>query len=107
MCDELRQSFALFPRRSEPWIWISKPAESRIKKFVCRRGVPTGALAVKGPAENKLGRAGTRVRYRSEPMVDEGGLADPSPGHDGYHIYLWIRPGRIKESEVLSSTEHF
>ena len=26
MCDELRQSFALLPRRSEPWIWIAKPS---------------------------------------------------------------------------------
>src|SRR5580693_6739229 len=107
MRDELGQSFTLLPRRSKPGIWISKPAESRIKKFICRRSVATGALAVKGPAENELGRAVTLGRYPSEPMVDEGGLPDPGPGHDGYDIDLWIRPGRIEESEVLFSTKHF
>src|SRR5215469_9850654 len=34
MRDELRESLALLPRRSEPWIWISKPTEGRIKKFI-------------------------------------------------------------------------
>src|SRR5580704_15174798 len=34
MRDELRQSFALLPRRSEPWIWIAKPSQSRIKEFI-------------------------------------------------------------------------
>src|SRR5271166_684914 len=107
MRDKPRQSFAFLPRRSEPWIWISKPAESRIKKFICRRSVPTGALSIKGPAENELGRTVAFGRYPSEPMVDERGLPDPSPGHDGYDIYMWVRPGRIEESEVLSSTKHF
>ena len=36
MRDELRESLALFPGRSKPWIWISKPVESRIKKFISR-----------------------------------------------------------------------
>ena len=35
MRDELRQSFAFLPRRSEPWIWVAKPTESRIKKLIC------------------------------------------------------------------------
>ena len=35
MRDELRESFALFPRGSELRIWISKPTESRVKKFMC------------------------------------------------------------------------
>ena len=33
MRDELRKSLALLPGRSDPWIWICKPVESRIKKF--------------------------------------------------------------------------
>ena len=42
MGDELRQSFALFPRRSETRIWICKPSESRITvefRGRCRRGI--------------------------------------------------------------------
>jgi hypothetical protein len=34
MRDELGQSFALLPRRSEPRIWVAKPSESGIKKFI-------------------------------------------------------------------------
>ena len=33
--DELRESFSFLPGRSEPWIWITKPAESSVKKFIC------------------------------------------------------------------------
>jgi hypothetical protein len=35
MRDELRQSFALLPGGSEPRIWVAKPRESGIKKFIC------------------------------------------------------------------------
>ena len=65
-----------------PWIWISKPVESRIEKFVCRRSVPTGALSVEGPTKNELRRTITLSSHPSEPMVKERGLADPSPGND-------------------------
>jgi hypothetical protein len=34
MGDELRESFALLPRRANLWIWIAKPNESSLKKFV-------------------------------------------------------------------------
>src|SRR5271166_5883527 len=34
MCDELGQPFALLPGGSEPRIWIPKPSESRVKKFI-------------------------------------------------------------------------
>src|SRR5215468_11166771 len=34
MRDELRESLALLPRRSNPWIWISKPTEGHVKKFI-------------------------------------------------------------------------
>src|ERR1700686_887598 len=52
MRDEPCESLALLPPRSEPWIWISKPSESRVKKFICGRSPPTGAFSVKGPAKN-------------------------------------------------------
>src|ERR1700730_943968 len=107
MGDEPRQPFTLLPGRSDPSVEIAKPGESRVQKFIRGQSLPTGALAVKGPAENELGRTVTFGRYPSEPMVDERGLPDPSPGHDGYNIYMWVCPGRIQESEVLSSTKHF
>jgi hypothetical protein len=71
MCDELRQSFALLPRRSEPRIWIYKPSESRIKKFSRGRSLPTGALSIEGPTKNKLCRTIMFCSHPSEPMVDE------------------------------------
>jgi hypothetical protein len=71
MRDELRQSFALLPRRSDPWIWIAKPSESRVEKFICGRGIPTAALSVKGPAKNKFRRIIMVSSHPSEPMVHE------------------------------------
>src|SRR5580704_18271578 len=52
MPNELRQSFALLPRRSEAWIRITKPSEGSVQEFVCGRSIPAGALSVKGPAKN-------------------------------------------------------
>jgi hypothetical protein len=43
---KLRQSFALLPRGSDPWIWISKPSESGVKKFICGGSLPAAALSV-------------------------------------------------------------
>jgi hypothetical protein len=39
MRDELHEPFALLPTRSEPRIWISKPAQSDVEKFICQRSV--------------------------------------------------------------------
>src|SRR5271165_6463411 len=104
MRDELRQSFAFLPRRSEPWIWISKPTESGVKKFIRRRSVSTGALSVEGPTKNELCRTIMVSSHPSEPMIDERGLSDPSPGNDCHDIYLLVRPGIIQESKILLST---
>jgi hypothetical protein len=51
MRDELRQSFALLPRRPDAGIGISKPSESSVKKFIRGRGATARALAVEGPAK--------------------------------------------------------
>ena len=106
MRDELRQSFALLPRRSEPWIWISKPSESRIKKFICGRSVPTAALSVEGPTKNKLRRTIMVSSHPSEPMVDERGLPDASPGNDCNDIYMLVCPCIIQKSDILLSTKN-
>jgi hypothetical protein len=34
MRDELCQSLDFLPGRSESWIWIPKPSESRVKEFI-------------------------------------------------------------------------
>src|ERR1700726_643682 len=106
MRDELRESLALLPRRSESWIWISKPSESRIKKFIRGQSVTTAALSVKGPAKNKLCRTIMVSRHLSEPMVNERGLPDSSPCHDRNDIYLLICPCIIQESDILLSTKN-
>src|SRR5262249_29846900 len=82
MRDELRESLALLPRRSEPRIGVTKPRESGIKKFICRGSTSTTALSVKGPAKNQFRGAILLSCYASKPMVDECGLSDPRPGND-------------------------
>src|ERR1700733_8225864 len=106
MRDKLDQSFALLPRRSEPWIWISKPVESRVEEFICRRSVSTGAQSVKGPAKNKLRRAIMFCSHPSEPMVNECGLSDPSPGNNCHDIDVLVCPGTIQKGDVLLATEN-
>jgi hypothetical protein len=86
MRDELGQSLAFLPCCSESWIWITKPSESGVDKFVCRRSVPTSALSVEGPAKNKLCRTIFFSSHPSEPMVNERGLSDTSPGNDGNEV---------------------
>src|ERR1700730_18093148 len=107
MRDELRQSFALLPRRSEPWIWISKPSESRVKKFICGRGPPTAALSVEGPTKNKLCRTIMVSSHPSEPMVNERGLPDPSPCNDRNDVDILVCPCTIQKSDILLSTKNF
>src|ERR1700681_4201440 len=105
MRDELCQSFALLPRRSEPWIWISEPSERRVKKFICGRSAPTGALSVEGPTKNKLGRAIMATSHSSEPLVNESGLPDTGPSNDGKDIYILVCPRIISESDILLSAK--
>src|ERR1700751_2267863 len=106
MRDELRESFALLPSRSEPWIWIAKPSESSIQEFVCRRGVPAGALSVKGPTKNKLCRAIMVSSHPSEPMVNERGLSDTGPGDDRNDVDILVCPCTIQKSEILLSAKN-
>src|SRR5258708_33227662 len=106
MRNELRQSLAFLPRRSEAWIWISKPVESRIKKFICRRNVPTAALSVEGPTKNKLCRTIMVSSHPSEPMVNERRLPDPRPGIDGHDVDILVCPCLIQKSEILLSTKN-
>src|SRR5436309_15800388 len=92
MRDELRQSLAFFPRRSDPWIWIAKPGESCIEKFIRGRSVPTAALSVERPAKNKLCRTIMVGSHPSEPVVHQRRLPDTSPGNNCNDVI------RMKES---------
>src|SRR5215469_14063788 len=107
MRDEFCQSLTLLPCCSDPWIWISKPMESNVKKFICRRSVSTCALSVKGPAKNELRGAIVFGGHPSKPMVDECGLSDPSPGHDGNEVDFFLCPSPIQKSDILLSTKNF
>src|SRR5271169_2836530 len=106
MSNELRQSFALLPRRSEPWIWISKPGESSVKEFICGRSAPTRALSVKGPAKNELRRTVMFSSHPPEPMVNERGLPDPSPGNNCNDVDVLVCPCTIQKSDILLSTKN-
>ena len=87
MRDQFRQSFALLPRRSDPWIRVTKPTESSVKKFIGGRSASSAALLVERPAKNQLRRMIMFSSDQSQPMVDERGLADTSPGNDCNNIY--------------------
>src|ERR1700741_3803738 len=106
MGDKLRKSLSPLPRRSEPWIWISKPSESRVKKFICGRSLPTAALSVEGPTKNKLRRTIMVSSHPSEPMVDQRGLPDTAPCNDRNDIYILVCPCVIQESDILFSTKN-
>src|SRR5580692_11833914 len=106
MRNQLCQSFAFLPRRSEPWIWISKPSESRIKKFICGRSLPTAALSVEGPTKDKLCKTITVSSHPSEPMVNESGFPDAGPCNDRNDIYIPVCPCIIQESDILLSTKN-
>src|SRR5215469_8442798 len=107
MRDELGQSFALLPRRSEPRIRVAKPVKSGIKKFICRRSVPAGALSVEGPAKDEFRRAILFSSHPPKPMVDECGLSDPSPGNDGNDVDFLLCPRTIQKSDILLSAKNF
>src|ERR1700693_419239 len=106
MRDDLRQSFALLPWRSDSWIRIAKPSESRIQKFICGRSVPTGALSVEGPTKNAFRTAILFSSHSSEPMVDERGFSDPGPGNDCNDVDIVVCPCTIQESDILLSTKN-
>jgi len=106
MRDELRQSFALLPGRSELWIWIAKPSKSSVKKFICGRSVTSGALSVKGPTKNKLCRTIMVSSHPSEPMVNQRGLSDPSPCNNCNDVDILVCPCTIQKSDILLSTKN-
>src|SRR5262249_57354860 len=97
---------SLLPPRSDPWIWISKPIESSVKKFIRRRSLPAAALFVKGPAKNELCRTIVFNSHLSEPMVDERRLPDSSPCSEGHDIYMRVCPRVIEESDISFSAKN-
>src|SRR5215469_8826136 len=106
MGDEFRQSLALLPGRSEAWVSISKPVESRIKEFVRGRSVPSGALSVEGPTKNKLRRTIMVGSHTSEPMVSERRLSNTSPGHNRNDVHVFACPRAVQKSDILFSTKN-
>src|SRR6516164_4073322 len=102
---QLRQSFALLPRRSNPWIRIAKPGESNVKKFICGRRFPGGALSIERPAENEFSGTIVFSCHPTEPMIYQRGLPDTTPRNDGNDVYMFICPSIIQESDILLSTK--
>src|ERR1700730_7192370 len=106
MSDELRQPFALLPRRSDPWIRITKPTECSVKKFICGRGTSTRSLPVERPTKNELRRAILFSSHSSEPVVDECRLPDSGPGNDCNDVDILVCPCTIQKSNILLSTKN-
>src|SRR5271157_2775023 len=106
MRHELRQSFALLPGGSDPWIWISKPSECRGDKFISGRSAPTGSLPVERPAKNELRSTIPFSCHSSEPVVDERRFSDPGPGNDGNDVDILVCPGTIQKSDFLLSPKN-
>src|ERR1700730_4188866 len=106
MRDELRQSFSLLPGRSDTWIWIAKPGECSVKKFICGRSAAASALSVERPAKDQVRRTIMFSRHPSEPMVDERRLSDPSPGNDCNDVDILVCPCAIQKSDILLSTKN-
>src|SRR6516162_630485 len=105
MSDKLRESLTLLPRRSEPRIWISKPVESRINKFIGGRSLSTTSLSVEGPAKNELCRAILFGSHSSEPMVNERELPNTGPCNDCNDVDILVCPSTIQKRDVLLSTK--
>src|SRR6516164_6037916 len=105
MRDELGQSFALLPWCSEPWIWIAKPLQSGIKKFIRGRSVAAGALSVERPAKYELRRTIVFRSHSSEPVVDQRRFPNSAPGNKGDNIDLLVCPGIVQETDVLFTTK--
>src|SRR5260370_10485193 len=106
MGNKLRQSFALLPGRSDTWIWVSKPSQSSVDKFICGRRLPASALSVEGPAENELHRTIVFSSHSPQPMVDQRGLPDTSPGDDANDVHMLVRQRSIQESDILLSPKN-
>src|SRR5208282_3843488 len=106
MRDELCQSFALLPRRSDPWVSIAKPSESRIKKFIGGRSASATALSVERPAKNELRRTIMFSCHPSKPMVDQRGFSHPCPGNDCNDVDVLVCPCPVKKGDFLLSTKN-
>src|SRR4029077_7922230 len=90
---------------SKPRIWVAKPRESGIKKFIGGRGVPPGTLSIKGPAQDQFGKTITVSSQPSEPMVNERGLSDTGPGNDCNDVDIPVFPCTIQKRHILFSTK--
>ena len=108
--DDARSASPIFRPSPTPFRSVDpgspNQAESSIKKFICGRSVPAGALPVKGPAKNQLRRTIMLGCHRSKPMVDQRGLSNPSPGNYRNDIDILICPRIIQESDILLSTKN-
>src|SRR6202007_581956 len=75
-------------------------------KFVRGRSPPAGTLPVERPAENPLRRTIMFSGHSSEPMVNECGLSDTSPGNDGDNVHIFVCPSTIQKSDILLSPKN-
>src|SRR6516162_788018 len=106
MANELRESFALLPGRADPGIWIAKPGQCSIQKFIGRRSAATRTLPVERPAKYELRRPIVFSSHSPEPMVNQCGLPDSAPSDNSNNIYPLVCPCLVQESDILLSPEN-
>ena len=106
MKSECRPSSEQGSAQQHPWIWVLKPSESSVKKFICGRSLPACALSVEGPAKNELHRTIFFSSHPPQPTVDKGGLPDTSPSDDANGVHMLVRQRCIQESDILLSPKN-
>src|SRR5580704_14725023 len=106
MPNEFRESLAPLPCCSKPWIWIAKPSQSRVEKFIGRRSAAAGALSVERPAKYELCRTILFSNHSPEPMVDQRRFSDSAPGNNCHNIDLLVCPCIVQETDVLFTTKN-
>src|SRR5271166_4170017 len=105
MCYEFRESLAFLPRNSNPWIWISKPTESCVKKFICGRSASACPLPVERPPKDQVRRTVLVGCQAPQPVVNERGLPDTSPGNDCNDIYTRVFPCIVQKGDIFLSAK--
>jgi hypothetical protein len=90
---------------ANPRIWISKPTECTVNKFIRGRGVATAALPVEGPTKNELRRT-IMVSSRRSQWLTSVDFPTPAQATIVTNVDILICPCTIQKSDILLSTKN-
>src|SRR5206468_11790062 len=80
---------------------LDRPVQEGIR----RGGALLRAMAVEGPAEDRLGAAVTIGLQALQPLVDERRLARPAPGDQREDVGLRSSPGLVQALQLRFATD--